>query len=350
MFNHDADTAFPLPKALLIALFLESMLFRIFAILMYHRQYPCSSKINKWLLGTGTIMFILTVIHMVFDIQRAMDGFIKHGGTPEGTAMFFKQLNDPLFVAKLTIYNTQTLVGDAFVIYWLYIVYNRRWWIAVLPLTLLVGTAIVAYGISITVARVGGSNDIFSSQISPWIKSFFALSLTMNVLATMYTTVLLSGRILWSTYRVRLYHSGSRFSVLEMIVQSTALYSAVLVSLLATYVACSNAQYVCLDTLQPIIGITFTLIIIRVSIGEAAGEHLKGHMAPASTVGLSPLTPLQSYGRLYPLRPLAVRVSVSRKYDRTIFDFYEQMNGVAAVVNYAPDIESGLRHGREGSP
>lgn len=137
---------------------------------------------------------------------------------------------------------------------------------------------VVSYGIPITVARVGGSDDIFSSQISPWITSFFALSLTTNVLATSECfstsslhknfqtslrplrtsshtvyTVLLSGRILWSTYRVRLYHSGSRFSVLETIVQSAALYSAALVSLLATYVARSNAQYVCLDTLQPII-------------------------------------------------------------------------------------------------
>ena len=43
---------------------------------------------------------------------------------------------------------------------------------------------VVSYGIPITVARVGGSDDIFSSQISPWITSFFALSLTTNVLAT----------------------------------------------------------------------------------------------------------------------------------------------------------------------
>ena len=58
---------------------------------------------------------------------------------------------------------------------------------------------------------------------------------------------------MWSNHKVKQYHLGERWSVLETIVQSAALYSAALISLLATYVARSNAQYVCLDTLQPII-------------------------------------------------------------------------------------------------
>ena len=65
--------------------------------------------------------------------------------------------------------------------------------------------------------------------------------------------VLLSGRIIWSNYKVKQYHAGARWSVLETVVQSAALYSAALISLLTTYVAGSNAQYVCLDALQPII-------------------------------------------------------------------------------------------------
>ncbi|KAM5534184.1 hypothetical protein V8D89_008983 [Ganoderma adspersum] len=351
----EADPTFPLPKALLVALFLESILFGIFTvlyaisiwILIYRRQYSHCSKLNKRLLGTGTVMFILAVVHIAFDIQRAMEGFITNGGTPTGTATFFQQLNHPLFVGKSAIYITQTLVGDAFVTYRLYVVYNRNAWIAVLPVALWVGTGISGYGVPINVALGGPSETIFSKHLVPWITSFFALSLTTNVLAT----ILLSGRIMWSNHKVKQYHLGERWSVLETIVQSAALYSAALISLLATYVAGSNAQYVCLDALQPIIGITFTLIIIRVGLGETASEHsnLKAHRVPVDAAGAPPLGSLQSHGQPYALRPLAVNVSVSRTCDRASFDLYEQKEASDTATNSRSDIEDALGHERRRS-
>ena len=95
--------------------------------------------------------------HLCFDVQRAIEGFIVHGGTPTGTTEFYSQLSNPTHVAKSVIYITQTLVGDAFVVrllyllhvafadehlqtYRLFIVFNRNPWILVLPLCLLVGT------------------------------------------------------------------------------------------------------------------------------------------------------------------------------------------------------------------
>ena len=46
---------------------------------------------------------------------------------------------------------------------------------------------------------------------------------------------------------------GGRWEVVETLVQSASIYSAALASLLGTYLAGSNAQYVCLDALQPLI-------------------------------------------------------------------------------------------------
>ena len=62
---------------------------------------------------------------------------------------------------------------------------------------------------------------------------------------------------MWSNRRVRKYRAGmaatSQWDVIETLIQSAAIYSAALASLLGTYVAGSNAQYVCLDILQPLI-------------------------------------------------------------------------------------------------
>ena len=53
---------------------------------------------------------------MIFDVQRALDGFVNHGGTPTGTYDFYSWISNPTHVAKSAIYITQTLVGDGFVV------------------------------------------------------------------------------------------------------------------------------------------------------------------------------------------------------------------------------------------
>ena len=80
-------------------------------------------------------------------------------------------------------------------------------------------------------------------------------------------------------------------------------------------------------------GITFTLIIIRVGLSETASTHSKGHMA--DSMGGAPST---LGGQPYPLRPLAVSVSVARTHDRPSFDDYDQK--AATAVESDVDIES----------
>ena len=62
---------------------------------------------------------------------------------------------------------------------------------------------------------------------------------------------------MWSNHKVKKYRTSyaalTHWTVIETIVQSAAIYSAALISLLATYVAQSNAQYICIDALNPVI-------------------------------------------------------------------------------------------------
>ena len=95
-------------------------------------------------------------------------------------------------------------------------------------------------------------------------------------------------------------------------------------------------------------GITFTLIIIRVGLGETSSENsnLKAHRLPVDAAGAPPLASLQSHGnghgQPYPLRTLAVNVSVSRTYDRASFDVYEQKDASdSGVHGTVTDVESG---------
>ncbi len=153
--------------------------------------------------------------------------------------------------------------------------------------------------------------------------------------------VLITARIMWSNRRIRKYRAAnvatSQWDVIETLIQSAAIYSAGLASLLGTYAAGSNAQYVCLDALQPLIvrrispfssnshtltrpchqGLVFTLIIIRVGLGytlnETSGAQISDHRP-------GPATHAQSND--YQLRPVAINVSVSRTDDRRSLEVY----------------------------
>ena len=85
----------------------------------------------------------------------------------------------------------------------------------------------------------------------------------------------------------------------------------------------------------------FTLIIIRVGISETAGDSSsKGHAISHD----SRITAAPAHGphnsQHYPMRPLAINVSVSRTHDRSSLDGYERKD-VVHVKQDLGDLESG---------
>ncbi|KAM5545500.1 hypothetical protein V8D89_000837 [Ganoderma adspersum] len=328
------EARFPIARAELIALFTESLVFGAFTvlyaiaiwILLYREKKRSKSTLNKMLFATSTIMWVLSVAHLALDVDRAIQAFVVNGGIAGGTEMFYQTLSNPTEVAKNVIYITMTLVGDTFVTYRLFVVWNHSWLIIVLPVTLLLATAVAGYGACVEIGLVKGVGAIFAESLQPWIRAFFSLSLTTNLIATL----LIAARIVWMNRRVKTYRAaagGSHWEVVETLVQSAAVYSAALASLLGTYLAGSNAQYICLDILQPLIGVVFTLIIIRVGLGytmaEVSGKQTSDFHG--QTIG----------GTDYNLRPVAINVSVSRTHDRQSLETYDRKG------NAMNDIESG---------
>ncbi|KAI0655778.1 hypothetical protein C8Q70DRAFT_415098 [Cubamyces menziesii] len=351
------EKTFPLARAELIALFMESMLFGAFTvlyaiaawILLYREKLRGRSRTNRMLFATSTVMWVLSVAHLAIDVVRAVQGFVVWGARQaDGAEAFYNIVSDPTEVAKDVVYITMTLVADSFVSYRLWVVWNRVWWVLIVPVLLLIATAIAGYGACVEVGLTKAGDAIFAGNLKPWIESFFALSLTTNLFATL----LIAARIMWSNRRVRRYRpkgvpvAGSHWEVIETMIQSAAIYSAALISLLGTYLANSNAQYVCLDTIQPLIGIVFTLIIIRVGLGYtvndsvSGGGNVSGHGDSGRGV---PAVQLQSAvngvdTNAYPLQPVAINVSVSRTYDRASFEGFGYDRKDAPMSS---DVESG---------
>jgi len=71
--------------------------------------------------------------------------------------------------------------------------------------------------------------------------------------------------------------ASSLWPVMTIILESGAIYSSTLLVLLATYASNSFSQYIALDMLVPIIGITFSLIIVRVGLGISESSSRGGN-------------------------------------------------------------------------
>ncbi|KAJ8502153.1 hypothetical protein ONZ51_g158 [Trametes cubensis] len=321
--------AFPIARAEIVALFVESILFGAFTVLfaiaiwiLRHRgKVHGRLTTNRVLCATSTAMWLLSVAHLVLDMTRAIRGFTVEGQTASNTEAFYARISDPTNVATNTIYLVTTLLADSFFSYRLYIVWNRTWWIVIVPALLVLSTAVTGIGVCVEIGLTKPGNPIFASNLQPWIRTFFALSLTTNLFAT----VLIIGRIMWANRRVREYRAngamvGSHWNVVEIVIQSAAVYSAALIAMLGTYLANSNAQYVCLDIIQPLIGIVFTLIIIRVGLASTMESTVRGSSGDGLPYNYDRSThrsgvpapgQLQTIGgHAYPLRPVAINVSV----------------------------------------
>ncbi|KAI0655762.1 hypothetical protein C8Q70DRAFT_413637 [Cubamyces menziesii] len=337
------DDAFPLAMAEIVALFMESMLFGAFSvlyaiaiwILLYRQRISSRVRLNRMLFLTSTSLWILCSAHLTIVVIRATRGFAIRGERSDGANDYYSIVSDPTEVAKDAVYNLTTFIADSFVTYRLWVVWNRTWWILIIPSVLLLGTAAVGIGLCVELAHTAVGDAIFAPNLQPWIRSFFAISLA----TTLFATVFIAARLMWadrqsSEFRAMGSAASSHWRVLETIIQSAAIYSAALVSSIGTYLAGSNAHYVCLDCVQPLIGITFTLIIIRIGLVPAVDGTV--HRGVARDAHRTLPGQVRSIGgHAYPLQSLVIDMSIGHVQDTTSFeDTSQDINKKSAVASH----------------
>ncbi|KAJ7060139.1 hypothetical protein C8F01DRAFT_208755 [Mycena amicta] len=263
-----APSSVDIATSTLIALFVESVLYGLFILLFALSMSVLFSKRKRSAGGTKPLifasitMFILATIHIGIDLRRAMDSFLFH--------INIAPVSTVGYLLKSTAYAMQTIVGDSFMLYRVYLVWNgdKR---VVLPLAVcLMGGVAAGIGAlqSFAATKHANGDPIFLTNLHNWIVSFFSLTLFTNLTCTL----LIAGRI-WLINRstaanAHVFGRGLGPAIM-IIVESGAIYSFALIILLALYVQESYAQYILLDAETQIVGVVFSMIIVRVGMGLA---------------------------------------------------------------------------------
>ncbi|OSD03869.1 hypothetical protein PYCCODRAFT_208126 [Trametes coccinea BRFM310] len=299
-----------------LALFIESVLFGVFAvaygvstwILLYKRSPQGIFSRDMILFFSTTLMFLLATTHLAFDVYIAISSFLTTGSDLTAMSNVYESLNDwptnPIGAAKFAFYVTQTLIGDGFMIYRAYIVWDRMWVVIVAPSILLLVEVVLGY-----ITSGMGSLNATPAQAKDCVDIWCIISVVLNILCS----GLIMKRILWPVSRVRACTTTKtksiRRRVVESVIQSAAIYSVASISFGITSFLSPNIGFpVCHSLFPPVIGLVFLLIVIRINRNASNGD------STTSDTGMRYLQDTSFQSRLSS-RPITVFTSVTSVYD-----------------------------------
>ncbi|TFY69678.1 hypothetical protein EVJ58_g273 [Rhodofomes roseus] len=234
-------------------------------------------KVNPWtdpMLWISLAMFVVATMHIGVNYTRIIKAFIIYRNEPGGPAAFFNELSEFTQIFGSTLYIAQTLIGDSVVVLW------GTVWVVVVPFVLLLGSTASGIGILYSFAKVVPQADIFVNELQNWITSFFSLTLATNIICTnsppMTSAGLVALRIWWINRSIMTFVNHSYYPIIFLVLESGAVYSATLTVLIILYKTDAWFQYVLLDAISPIVGLVFSMIIIRIGLGITTARGSSG--------------------------------------------------------------------------
>ncbi|KAG1850909.1 hypothetical protein F4604DRAFT_1592709 [Suillus subluteus] len=267
-----ASTGIPLDTATIISTALEGILYGFSVLMFMGTMWVIYYKpnANRPIAFAAILLLILSTTHLIIDIIRLEDGFVKHHDIPGGPVAFFQDISQPTFVTKNLIYALQTMIGDGVVIYRCYVVWQSVW-VIILPVTLWCGSSVAALIAPYYASRATGGN-IYTNQTAQWITALFVLTLSTNLIS--------SGLLVYRIWTIERRVSGNRATsgtmmpVVHVLIDAAVIYSAALVTILICFVRANNAQFIMLDMIMPIISIAFCMVLIRLTPRKATPSYL----------------------------------------------------------------------------
>ncbi|EMD32785.1 hypothetical protein CERSUDRAFT_99162 [Gelatoporia subvermispora B] len=164
----------------------------------------------------------------------------------------------------------QPLIGDAMLVYRMWVIYGRRWR-TIIPFAFIwTGLMSVTTAFIILTIKSNLSGGLNGSNVTP----FVAAALVLTVINNIMMTSLIAYRLWRITRELRPYIIGQHTlsSFMRIIIESGMLYTSTAIILLGATVSKNNFDFIAAGALVQVTGIAFNLIIIRVSSQKAIGD------------------------------------------------------------------------------
>ncbi|KAJ3852660.1 hypothetical protein EV368DRAFT_82320 [Lentinula lateritia] len=255
-------------KSCLIGAVMESMAYGIYFLLFCRCvrilwQRHIKGRISLYLITATTTLFVLITIRMALDNYASVTAFTYAPLTPDAAEIYLGSFgNGAMF--RTGTYVALTIVADIFIVFRVYAVWGSSIYAATLPALLAIADIITGALTIQTIHQLTAGESPDGSTLATHLLIFYGFTLSVNVLSTF----MIASRIYLAQRQTRLIKSSMNLNMaIEVVVESAALYSSSLVAMIAPTATGSNVQYCMLSVMSPIVGIAFTLIIVRVGSG-----------------------------------------------------------------------------------
>ncbi|KAJ8088832.1 hypothetical protein PM082_014078 [Marasmius tenuissimus] len=244
----------PSAKANLIGVLLECIVYGIYFTVFLQTLHiflrkGVKSFVHVYLASTALVVFALITLRLAIDITIAVQTITGTNG--HGSTIFPK-----LSRLSCATYVALTIIADIFIVYRVFAVWSRSLFVSAAPCSLSIA-GIISGGLLASDAGQYGFNEprhLFTT--------FYCITLVLNVLST----ALIACKLYISERQIELSSSLKLKRTSVIVIESAALYSAcVIVIVVCNVTGADDAHLILLLTTPSIIGLTFSLIIVRVA-------------------------------------------------------------------------------------
>jgi len=254
----------------LVSVWAETLLYGVYTTLFFHSMYTMvqgfkgrtmSAKIFIW---SAALMYFIATAHVSLAFYRALMRYVWLAGT-SAAQTYVSMACTWEHRASSSLNVIMAWIFDCLLTYRCYIIWSKRWYIVVVPIALFFAR------LAIDIAFLAWWTTSDPTKESPF-KLSSQLSLPVTVVQNVLTTGLICFRLI-RQHRISrasgIQPSRSRlslFHVVRIMVESAAIYTALLCITIILQSVNSRGQWIFFAIKPPTIGIVFTLISIRLNI------------------------------------------------------------------------------------
>ncbi|KAH9955932.1 hypothetical protein BC827DRAFT_1271286 [Russula dissimulans] len=210
------------------------------------------------MLIVASTQFALCTGHTVTLVVGLVRGFLNPPWTSsKETSDYILNQDEPERKAQAMLYLTNSLIGDAILIWRLWIIWGRNLWLTTPFILLFIGTAVSGFTGFTHLGRLDLSQTVFLPSVINWLTASWCLSI-----ATQFGATLLIGYRVWKGTSEGI--GASRLAILWILVESGALYSVTTILMLGF--SRTNIGAIIVTALGQISALGPTLIIVRVGL------------------------------------------------------------------------------------